>query len=59
VSQTIKVKLKKSLSGRNKKHQLSARAIGLNKINKSVEIIKTPENMGIVNKISYLVDVEE
>lgn len=59
MSQTIKVTLRKSLSGRNKKHQLSAKAIGLRKINQQVEIAKTPEHEGIINKISYLVDVEE
>ena len=56
---SLKVKLIKSLSGRLESHKLCARGLGLRKINHIVEIQDTPENRGMVNKISYLLEVEE
>ena len=55
----LRVKLVKSRFGRIKKHQASIAGIGLKKINQVVEVNATPENIGMINKISYLVDVEE
>ena len=49
----------KSRFGRITKHKASIAGIGLKKINQVVEINATPENIGMINKISYLVDVEE
>ena len=55
----LRVKLVKSRFGRIKKHKASIAGIGLKKINQVVEIEATPENLGMVNKINYLVEVEE
>lgn len=55
---TIKVTLVKSLIGRLASHQASARGLGLRRINHSVEVIDTPANRGMVNKIAYLLKVE-
>ncbi len=55
----LRVKLVKSRFGRIKKHKASIAGIGLRKINQVVEIEATPENLGVVNKINYLVEVEE
>lgn len=55
----LRVKLVKSRFGRIKKHKASIAGIGLRKINQVVEIEATPENLGMVNKINYLVEVEE
>lgn len=55
----ITIKLIKSLSGRLKNHKLCAQGLGLKKINQVVEVEATPENMGMVNKISYLLEVTE
>ncbi len=55
----LRVKLVKSRFGRITKHQASIAGIGLKKINQVVEINATPENIGMINKISYLIDVEE
>ncbi len=57
-TQTIKVTLVRSLIGRLEAHKACARGLGLRKINQSVEVINTPENRGMVNKISYLVKSE-
>ena len=55
----LRVKLVRSRFGRIKKHKASIAGIGLRKINQVVEIEATPENIGMVNKINYLVEVEE
>jgi large subunit ribosomal protein L30 len=55
----LRVKLVRSRFGRIKKHKASIAGIGLRKINQVVEIEATPENLGMVNKINYLVEVEE
>ena len=55
----LRVKLVKSQFGRIKKHRSCIAGLGLNKINQVVELDATPENLGMVNKIRYLVSVEE
>ncbi len=55
---TIKVTLEKSLIGRIESHKACARGLGLKKIRQTVEVIDTPENRGMINKISYLVKCE-
>ena len=55
----VKVKLVKSRFGRIKKHAASLSGLGLRKINQEVLIDATPENMGMVNKVRYLLEVEE
>ena len=55
---TVKVTLVKSLIGRIESHKACARGLGLKKIRQSVEVIDTPENRGMINKISYLVKCE-
>ena len=49
----------KSRFGRIKKHTASLSGLGLRKINQEVLIDATPENMGMVNKVRYLLEVEE
>ncbi|MCB5197246.1 MULTISPECIES: 50S ribosomal protein L30 [Deefgea] len=55
---TIKVTLVKSLIGRLEAHKACARGLGLRRMNSSAVVIDTPENRGMVNKISYLLKVE-
>ena len=57
-STMIKVTLVKSLIGRLESHRACARGLGLRRINHSVEVIDTPANRGMVNKIAYLLKVE-
>ncbi|MCF6775794.1 50S ribosomal protein L30 [Thiotrichales bacterium 19X7-9] len=56
---TIQVTLKRSLIGRLKKHLATAKGLGLRKINQTVEVLDTPENRGMINQISYMVEVKE
>jgi len=55
----LKLTLVKSLNGRIKRHQDSVRGLGLRKINHSVVVNATPENLGMVNQVRYLLSVEE
>jgi len=56
---TLKVTLLKSTSGRLKAHKACAAGLGLRRIRHTVEVIDTPENRGMINKISYLLQVED
>ena len=55
----VRVKLVKSRFGRLKKHAASLSGLGLRKINQELVIDATPENMGMVNQVRYLLEVEE
>ena len=55
---TVKVTLVKSTSGRLKKHQACVRGLGLRRIRHCVEVEDTPAVRGMINKVSYLVQVE-
>jgi large subunit ribosomal protein L30 len=58
-SKEYKVTLTKSLIGRLKSHQACARGLGLRRTHHTVKVIDTPENRGMMNKISYMLAVEE
>jgi len=55
----IKVTLVKSRFGRLKSHRACVAGLGLRKIHQTVTVTDTPENRGMINRISYLVSVEE
>ncbi len=56
---TVKVRLVKGLRGSQAKHRLSVRALGLNKLNSVRELKDSPQVRGLINKVHYLVKVEE
>ena len=56
---SLKVTLVKSMSGRLKSHIDCAHGLGIRKMHNPVTVIDTPENRGMINKISYMVKVEE
>ena len=55
----VKVTLIKSKYGRFKNHQACVAGLGLRRINHSVIVDDTPENRGMINKASYLLQVED
>lgn len=55
----VRVTLVKSLIGRKKTHIATANALGLKKIGKTVEHEVNPQINGMINKIDYLLKVEE
>jgi large subunit ribosomal protein L30 len=56
---TIRVRLYKSMNSCQWKHRLSVKALGLNKLNDVRELQDSPQVRGLVNKIAYLVRIEE
>ncbi len=54
----IKVTQMRSLIGTKPEHRASVRGLGLRRIRHTVEVIDTPANRGMINKVSYLVKVE-
>ena len=59
MAKKIKVTLVKSRFGRLKKHRACVQGLGLRRMNHTVEVEDTPENRGMINKVSYLLRVEE
>ncbi len=55
----LKLTLVKSKHGRTKGHAECVRGLGLRRIRHSVVVDDTPQNRGMVNKVQYLLDVEE
>ena len=56
---TLKVTLKKSLNGRLMSHRACVRGLGLRRIHQCVEVKDTRCIRGMINKVSYLLEVEE
>ena len=55
----LKVQLVRSLNGRIKRHQDCVRGLGLRRMHQTVEVVDTPENRGMIDKVSYLLKVEK
>ncbi len=58
-AKTVKVRLVKGLSGTQQRHRLSVKALGLRKINDVRELPDNASVRGLINKVSYLVRVEQ
>ena len=58
-TKTVRLTLVKSVNGRLKSHQACVRGLGLRRMHHTVERAATPENMGMVNKVRYLLNVED
>ncbi|MDX1810612.1 MAG: 50S ribosomal protein L30 [Gammaproteobacteria bacterium] len=55
----LKVTLVRSTNKRLKSHKACVAGLGLRRMNHTVEVIDTPENRGMINKVSYMLNVEE
>ncbi|MBC7868494.1 MAG: 50S ribosomal protein L30 [Gloeobacteraceae cyanobacterium ES-bin-316] len=55
----IKVTQVKSVIDRSERQKRTMIALGLKKMNASVEVEATPQILGMVNKVNHLVRVEE
>ena len=58
-NKTIKVTLTRSLIGTQKKHRLCIQGLGLRRLHHSVELEDTPAVRGMINRVNYMVRVEE
>ena len=55
----IRIKLVKSGIDRPERQKRTLKALGLNKLNRSVEAEATPQIKGMVHSVTHLVQVEE
>ncbi len=55
----VKITLVKSGIDRPKDQKATIIALGLKKLNNSVEVENTPQIAGMINKINHLIKVEE
>jgi large subunit ribosomal protein L30 len=55
----MKVKLVRSLHGRLKAHKACVSGLGLRRMHQVVEVEDTPSTRGMVNRVSYMVQVVE
>jgi large subunit ribosomal protein L30 len=58
MSKKVKITQVKSVIDRSKRQKATMEALGLKKINQSVEHDATPQILGMVNKVSHLITVE-
>lgn len=59
VNKKLKVTLKRSTNRRIRAHKACVAGLGLRRIHHSVVVEDTPANRGMINKVSYLLAVEE
>ena len=57
-AKTIKVTLVKSVIGTKPQHRACVRGLGLRRMNHTVEVLDTPANRGMINRVSYLLKYE-
>ena len=55
----LKIKLVKSPIGRKEDHKRTVKALGLGKMNSTAEHEATPQIVGMIKKINYLLEWEE
>ena len=54
----IKVRLLKSTNTIKRSHRATVRGLGLKRIDQVVELIDTPAVRGMINKVNYLVRID-
>lgn len=59
MANTVRIQLVRSLDHRLKKHRACARGLGLRRVYQTVEVADTPEHRGMIDRISYMLKVEE
>lgn len=55
----LTVKLIRSLNRRTERQAATVRGLGLRRLNHSVQLKDTPEIRGMINKVCFLLEVEE
>ncbi|MBL3528148.1 MAG: 50S ribosomal protein L30 [gamma proteobacterium endosymbiont of Lamellibrachia anaximandri] len=55
----MQVTLVRSMNGRLASHKACVQGLGLRRMHQTVEVEDTPCTRGMVNKVSYMVKVEE
>lgn len=55
----LNIKLVRSIHGRIANHRACVRGLGLRRMHQTVQVLDTPENRGMINKVSYMLKVEK
>ena len=55
----LAVTLIRSKNGRLASHKACVAGLGLRRMHQTVQVIDTPENRGMINKVQYMLNVEE
>ena len=55
----IRVTQTRSSSGRLQSHKATLTGLGLSRIRHTVELDDTPETRGMINKVNYMIRVED
>jgi large subunit ribosomal protein L30 len=55
----LRVTLVRSMFGRARNHMACVRGLGLRRMHHTVEVADTPQNRGMINKVSYMLKCEE
>ncbi|MBR3286739.1 MAG: 50S ribosomal protein L30 [Bacteroidales bacterium] len=55
----VRVKLVKSIIGCPERQKATVKALGLHRMNSTVEVEANPQMLGMIRKVSHLVSVEE
>lgn len=55
----LRITLVKSKFGRLKSHKACIAGLGLRRMHQTVEVADTPQNRGMIDRVSYLLQVEE
>ncbi|ABM61616.1 MULTISPECIES: 50S ribosomal protein L30 [Halorhodospira] len=55
----LQVTLRRSVHGRLQKHRQCVRGLGLRRMHQTVLVDDTPENRGMIRKVSYMLEVQE
>ena len=55
----IRITLVKSVHGRLQSHRDTVRGLGLRRIRHSVQLDDTPQVRGMINKVAYMLRVED
>ena len=58
-SKKLRVTLTRSKNGRLASHKACVAGLGLRRMHQTVEVIDTPENRGMINRVHYMLNVEE
>ena len=59
MSKTVKITQVKSSIGRLPKHRATLKGLGLRRIRHTVELEDTPSVRGMINRVSYMIKVED
>lgn len=54
-----RIKQIKSGIGRTKRQKLTLQALGLKRMHHSIEVVGTPQMVGMIGKVKHLLSVEE